>query len=482
MATVTDTANRLFPVLLTGAAAELTPEQITIGGTTRETRRFTDTDTTGFVFNNTTTPAEYNYLQLFTEFIASNANTQYTFNDSEINLLELVAGVQSDRRGLGDQTFNRTLIYRVGGETTGTNNRLLIGVNVNGSWTSTDTTVVGFANNPIAILYQNAPAANTNNTRLTLIGNVATEFSSAHTSLQTTWNNGGGAGNVQDFATEPAVYTYRITQFGADGALLDADNVNNVNTNTGTRSVALFVGDDLRNIALVGSDPNFIPDVDVSGTPVSPQTFLMINRRASHWIVGGRWDGTLPVGFHSGNQPFNTELAEIRNIIPFNPAFQDAANTALAVSARVQFYQLGGTVTALSVGAPVTWDLTTPPIFSDTERLLTSTSGTQWVLDSRTIYGAANTAQNTPNNANPADVTPVPAITNKVMRARAYGVVLPETTDIDFLAQHGLVTGLTASTGTRIEYAADPNIGTVTETQAANIVNNVNQFLSLIHI
>ena len=479
MATVTDTANRLFPILLTGAAAELTPEQITIGGTTRETRRFTDTDTTGFVFNNTTTPAEYNYLQLFTEFIASNANTQYTFNDSEINLLELVAGVQSDRRGLGDQTFNRTLIYRVGGETTGTNNRLLIGVNVNGSWTSTDTTVVGFANNPIAILYQNAPAANTNNTRLTLIGNVATEFSSAHTSLQTTWNNGGGAGNVQDFATEPAVYTYRITQFGADGALLDTDNVNNVNTNTGTRSVALFVGDDLRNIALVGSDPNFIPDVDVSGTPVSPQTFLMINRRASHWIVGGRWDGTLPVGFHSGNQPFDTELAEIRNIIPFNPSFQDAANTALAVSARVQFYQLGGTVTALSVGAPVTWDLTTPPIFSDTERLLTSTSGTQWVLDSRTIYGAANTAQNTPNNANPADVTPLPAITNKVMRARAYGVVLPETTDIDFLDQHGLVTGLTASTGTRIEYAADPNIGTVTETEAMQIVNNTNDFTSI---
>ena len=47
MATVTDTANRLFPVLLTGAAAELTPQTISVGGNTRQTRRFTDTDATG---------------------------------------------------------------------------------------------------------------------------------------------------------------------------------------------------------------------------------------------------------------------------------------------------------------------------------------------------------------------------------------------------------------------------------------------------
>ena len=171
----------------------------------------------------------------------------------------------------------------------------------------------------------------------------------------------------------------------------DADNVNNVNTNTGTREVALFVGDDLRNIALAGSDPNFTPDVDVSGTPVSPQTFLMINRRAVHWIVGGRWDGTLPVGHHSSNQPTSMELAEIRNIIPYNPSFQDANNTVLQATARVNFYQGTSTVEALNVEAPATWDFPTPPIFSDQDRLLTSTSGTQWILDSRTIYGAANT-------------------------------------------------------------------------------------------
>ena len=477
MTTVTNAANRLFPVLLTGAANELLPDTITVAGGGRQSRRHSDPDIAGFVFNNTTDAAEYNYLKLFTELMVSNANTEFTFNDSEISLLETVAGAQADRRGLGTQIFNRCEIFRVGGATTGTNNRLLMGVNTDGVWTTTDTTVTGFANNPIALLYQNAPAGNTNNTRLSLVGNVATEFSSLHTSLGTVWNNGGGAGNVQDFPTEPAVYTYRITQFDGTGGpnLADADNVNNVNTNIGNRAVALFAGDDLRNIATAGSDPNFIPDVG----GISPQTFVMINRRAVHWIVGGRWEGTLPVGFHESNQPFDTELAEIRNIIPYNPSFQDANNTALAVSARVQFYQLGGFTTALSVTAPATWDPTTPPVFSDTERLLTSTSGTQWVLDSRTIYGASNTAQNTANNANPADVTPVPAITNKVMRARAYGVIIPETTDIDFLAQHGLVTGLTVSTATRIEYAVDPNVSTVTETEAANIVNNVNDITSV---
>ena len=450
MATVTDTANRLFPVLLTGAAAELTPQTISVGGNTRQTRRFTDTDATGFVFTNTTQGAQYDYLTLFTDFIESQASTGFVFNDSEISLIEIVATGQADRRGQGAQTFNRCEVFRVGGETTGTNNRVLLGPIGTGTWNTLNTTFTGFANNPIALLYQNAAAANTTNAGLTLIGNVATEFGSAHTSLQTTWNNGGGTGQVQDFATEPAVYTYRITQFGADGTELDAANVGNINTNTGDRAVALFVGDDQRNIALAGSDPNFIPDV--SG--ISPQTFLMINRRASHWIVGGRWDGTLPVGHHSSNQPTSMELAEIRNIIPYNPSFQDANNTALTVSARVQFYQLGGTVAALSVAAPATWDPATPPIFDDQDKLLATTAGTQWVLDSRTIYGAANIATGTgnsparsaANNANPNDVTPVPAITNKVMRARAYGVILPETTDIDFLEQHGLVTGLTAST------------------------------------
>ena len=484
MTTVTDAANRLFPVLLTGAANELLPDTITVAGGGRQSRRHSDPDIAGFVFNNTTDAAEYNYLKLFTELIVSNANTEFTFNDSEISLLETVATGQADRRGQGAQTFNRCEIFRVGGATTGTNNRLLLGPIGTGTWTTTNTTITGFANNPLAILYQNADtAAATNNQGLILIGNVATEFGSAHTSLQTTWNNGGGTGQVQDFATEPAVYTYRITQFGATGAELDANNVDNVNTNTGTRDVALFVGDDQRNIALVGSDPNFIPDV--SG--ISPQTFVMINRRASHWIVGGRWEGTLPVGHHSSNQPTSMELAEIRSIIPFNPSFQDANNTALAVSARVNFYQTGGIVEALSVAAPATWDPATPPIFDDQDKLLATTAGTQWILDSRTIYGAANIATGTgnsparsaANNANPNDVTPVPAITNKVMRARAYGVILPETTDIDFLEQHGLVTGLTASTGTRIEYVVDPSVGTVTETQAANLVNNVNQFTTI---
>ena len=490
MVAITDTANRLFPVLLTGAAAELDADEIDRGAGTRQTRRFTDVDGTGdldnagFVFTNTVSGAQYDYLQLYTRFIDSQTNTGFVFNDSEIHLLELVTAAQSDRRGFGSQVFTRTVIHRVGGTTTGTNNRLLLGPTGTGVWTTTDTTVIGYANNPVALLYQNANAANTTNTRLTLIGNVATEFSSAHTSLGTVWNNGGGTGQVQDFATEPAVYTYRITQFDATGNTeLDADNVNNINTNTGTRSVAMFAGDDLRNIALAGSDPNFIPDV--SG--ISPQTFLMINRRASHWIVGGRWDGTMPVGHHSSNQPTSMELAEIRNIIPFNPSFQDPNNTILAATARVNFYQGTSTVEALNVQAPATWDPTTPPIFSDQDRLITSISGTQWILDSRTIYGAANTAtttlnngaRSTANNANPNDVTPVPAITNKTMRARAYGVIIPETTTVDFVEQHGLVTGLTESTATRIEYAVDPNVGTVTETEAANIVNNVNDLTSI---
>ena len=495
MVAITDTANRLFPVLLTGAAAELEPEAITRGAGSRETRRYTDLDgtgsldTAGFVFTNTNDAAQYDYLELFTEFLDSQTGTEFTFNDSEISLLELVSTAQSDRRGFGSQTFNRCSIFRVGGNTTATNNRLLLGpTGADSTWVTNNTTVVGFANNPVALLYQNAPAASTTNNGLTLIGNVATEFGSAHTSLQTVWNNGGGTGQVQDFATEPAVYTYRITQFGAvTNVEADANNVNNVNTNTGTREVALFVGDDLRNIALAGSDPNFIPDVDVSGTPVSPQTFLMINRRAVHWIVGGRWDGTLPVGHHSSNQPTSMELAEIRNIIPFNPSFQDANNTILQATARVNFYQGTSTVEALNVEAPATWDFSTPPIFSDQDRLLTSASGTQWILDSRTIYGAANAAttvnnnpaRSTANNANPNDVTPVPAITNKTMRARAYGVIIPETTTVDFLEQHGLVTGLTESTATRIEYAVDPNVGTVTETEAANIVNNVNDLTSI---
>ena len=405
MVAITDTANRLFPVLLTGTGAELDADTIPVGAGARETRRYTDIDGTGdldasgFVFTNTTQAAQYDYLKLSTAFIDSQTGTEFIFNDSEISLLETVSGVQSDRRGFGSQTFNRTSIYRVGGTTTQTNNRLLVGVNTDGTWTTTDTTVVGFANNPIALLYQNAPAANTDNTRLTLVGNVATEFSSLHTSLGTVWNNGGGAGNVQDPATNPAVYTYRFTQFDGTGGAneADANNVNNTNTNTGTRAVAMFAGDDLRNIALVGSDPNFIPDV--SG--VSPQTFVMINRRAVHWIVGGRWDGTLPVGHHSTNQPTSMELAEIRNIIPFNPSFQDPNNTVLGVDTRVNFYQGTSTVEALNVQAPATWDPTTPPIFSDQDRLLTSTSGTQWILDSRTIYGAANTATGTgPNPAN----------------------------------------------------------------------------------
>ena len=303
MATVTDTANRLFPVLLTGAAAELTPEQITIGGTTRETRRFTDTDTTGFVFNNTTQAAEYNFLQLYTQFLRNNANTVFTFNDSEISYLELVAGVQVDRRGLGDQTFNRCEIFRVGGETTGTNNRLIIGPSgVDARWTTRDTTFIGFRNNEFSLLYQNAPAGNTDNQGLILIGNVATEFSTAHTSLQTTWNNGGGTGQ-----TDGGIYTYRITQFSAvANVLAEADNVANVEAGTGTRNTALFVGDDLRNIATAGNDANY-----GDGTT---QTFVMNNRRSSHWIVGGRYDGTLPVGHHTGNRPFGAEPAEIRYI------------------------------------------------------------------------------------------------------------------------------------------------------------------------
>ena len=388
MATVTDTANRLFPVLLTGGAGELTPEQITIGGTTRETRRFTDTDTAGFVFNNTATGAQYDFLDLSTEFIVSNDNTGFVFNDSEINLLELVAGGQSDRRGTGAQTFNRTRIYRVGGETTGTNNRLILGCTGAGTWNTMGSTFIGFRNNELALLYQNAPSANTTNAGLILIGNVASEYSSAHTSLQTTWNNGGGSGQA-----DAGIYTYRITQFNETGAagaagLAETDNVANVEAGTGTRVTALFVGDDLRNIATAGNDANY-----GDGTT---QTFVMNNRRSSHWIVGGRYDGTLPVGHHIGNRPFPAEPAEIRYIVPFNPTFQDANNVTLASNVRARFYDTAGTAEVRNIFAPATWDPTAPPVFaSGVDRTL---AGTHWIEDSRTLYqdGTQSTGDSSP--------------------------------------------------------------------------------------
>ena len=326
MTSITDTSNVSFPILLTGASTEIDPDPITVGGVSRESRRHDDPDTTGFVFSNTTVDANYNFLQLSTNFINSGANTAFTFNDSEINLLEVVTGVQSDRRGQGSQTFNRCEIFRVGGATTGTNNRLILGPITNGEWATLDTTFIGFRNNEISLLYQNAPAGNTDNRGLILIGNIATEFSTAHTSLQTTWNNGGGSGQ-----TDGGIYTYRITQFSSTGVdNLPNDNVANVEAGTGTRNTALFVGDDLRNIATTGNDANY-----GDGTT---QTFLMNNRKSSHWIVGGRWDGTLPVGHHTGNRPFGTQPAEIRYIVPFNPSFQDANNTVLANDVRCLLY------------------------------------------------------------------------------------------------------------------------------------------------
>ena len=353
--------------------------------------------------------------------------------------------------------------FRVGGETTGTNNRLILGPSgADARWTTRDTTFIGFRNNEFSLLYQNAPAGNTDNQGLTLIGNVATEFSTAHTSLQTTWNNGGGTGQA-----DAGVYTYRITQFSAvTNVLADADNVINVEAGTGDRQVALFVGDDLRNIATAGNDPNY-----GDGTL---QTFVMNNRRSVHWIVGGRWDGTLPVGHHTGNRPFASEPAEIRYIVPFNPSFQDANNTALASTLRARFYDTAGTTEVRNIMAPATWDFSAPPVFaSGVDR---SNVGQYWIEDSRTIYQTGT--QNT-GDSSPATVTPVPAYTNKVMRARAYGVIIPDTVTIDPLEQHQQVTGLTTSTATRIEYAADPNVGTVTETEAANIVNNLNDITSV---
>ena len=67
MATVTNNANRTFPILLAGDPQEVTPDTITIGTNTRQTRRFTDTDANGFQFTNTTTAAEYNGLELYTD-------------------------------------------------------------------------------------------------------------------------------------------------------------------------------------------------------------------------------------------------------------------------------------------------------------------------------------------------------------------------------------------------------------------------------
>ena len=241
-----------------------------------------------------------------------------------------------------------------------------------------------------------------------------------------------------------------------------SNNVANIELGTGTRAVALFTGDDLRNIATDGNDGDY-------GDGTS-NTFVMINRRAAHWIVGGRWDGTLRVGHHTGNVPSLGQQAEIRYIIPFNPSFQDSNNTVLADPVRARFYDATNTTEQRNVVAPATWDPTNPPVFlTGLDRAL---SGTHWIEDSRTIYEGAN-------GSSAANVTPVPAYTNKIMRARAYGVIIPETVTIDANAQNALVTGLTESAATRIEYTADPNIGTVTRAQALDIVDNGSNFDSI---
>ena len=461
MATVTNNANRTFPILLAGDPQEITPDTITIGTNTRQTRRFTDTDANGFQFTNTTTAAEYNGLELYTELMTSNANTAFTFNDSHIVLLEVLLSANTTDQitapGAGDQTFNRTTVIRAGVDVGDANSRrMLMGPTGAGTWTTTDATFIGYRNNELTLIYQGAPAANTTNTGLTLIGNMSSEYSSAHTSLRTTWNNGGGTGQAAG-----GIYTYRITQFNGitAGVLAESNNVTNVEAGSGTRAVALFAGDDLRNIATDGNDANY-------GDGTS-NTFLMINRRAVHWIVGGLWDGTLRVGHHTGNAPSSGQLAEIRYIVPFNPSFQDANNVVLTDPVRARFYDAANTTEVRNIFAPDTWNPTTPPVFqSGIDRTL---AGTHWIEDSRTVYNGSS-------GASAANVTPVPAYTNKVMRARAYGVIIPENITIDADAQNALVTELTESTATRIEYVADPNVGTVTRAQALDIVDNGSNF------
>ena len=191
MATVTNNANRTFPILLAGDPQEITPDTITIGTNTRQTRRFTDTDANGFQFTNTTTAAEYNGLELYTELMTSNANTAFTFNDSHIVLLEVLLSANTTAQitapGAGDQTFYRTNVIRAGVDVGDANSRrMLMGPTGAGTWTTTDATFIGYRNNELTLIYQGAPAANTTNTGLTLIGNMSSEYSSAHTSLRTT--------------------------------------------------------------------------------------------------------------------------------------------------------------------------------------------------------------------------------------------------------------------------------------------------------
>ena len=100
------------------------------------------------------------------------------------------------------------------------------------------------------------------------------------------------------------------------------------------------------------------------------------------------------------------------------PSFLDANNNVLASTFRARFYDTAGTTEVRNIMAPATWDLAAPPVFgSGVDR---SIVGQYWIEDSRTIY---NTGTQTTGNSSPATVTPVPAYTNKVMRARAYGVI-----------------------------------------------------------